>query len=305
MHTRRKFIQKTTATSTFIALGGLALSSFNKPKDTRITILHTNDTHSQVAPLPSNHYKYPGLGGFSRRAALVDNIRNNNPNTLLLDAGDIFQGTPYFNYFGGELEFKLMSMLDYDVATLGNHDFDDGIDGLLSQLPNANFDFVSANYDFSKTALDGLIKPYKIFIKDGIKIGVFGLGIELDGLVSKSLYKETTYLNPIEIAQDTVRDLKEKGKCDLVICLSHLGYHYKNNPDKICDLQLARNTKDIDLIIGGHTHTLLPKPIVEKNNAGKNVLINQCGKSGIYMGQIDFYFSTDGSKTANGKSIIV
>ena len=305
MQTRRKFIQKTAATSAFIGLGGLSLSSFEKSKDTRITILHTNDVHSQIEPLPNNHYKYPGLGGFARRATLVDDIRKENPNTLLLDAGDIFQGTPYFNYFGGELEFKLMSMLGYDLATLGNHDFDNGINGFLSQLPNSDFDFVSANYDFSNTVLDGLVKPYKIFIKDGIKIGVFGLGVELEGLVSKRLYKETKYLNPIEITQDITRELKEKQQCDLVICLSHIGYYYKNNPDKICDLQLARNTKDIDLIIGGHTHTLLPKPTIEKNSVGENVLVNQCGKSGVYMGQIDFHFSSDGSKLAKGKSIIV
>jgi len=305
MQTRRKFIQKTAGTSAFIGLGGLSLSSFNKPKDTHITILHTNDVHSQIEPLPSNHYKYPGLGGFARRATIVDDIRKTNPNTLLLDAGDIFQGTPYFNYFGGELEFKLMSMLGYDLATLGNHDFDNGINGFLSQLPNANFDFVSANYDFSNTVLDGMVKPYKIFIKDGIKIGVFGLGVELEGLVSKRLYKETKYLNPVEITQGITRELKEEQQCDLIICLSHIGYNYKNNSNKICDLQLARNTKDIDLIIGGHTHTLLPKPTIEKNSVGENVLVNQCGKSGVYMGQIDFYFSSDGSKIANGKSIIV
>lgn len=305
MHNRRKFLQKTATAGVFIGLGGLSLSAVNKSKDTHITILHTNDVHSQIEPLPSNHYKYPRLGGFARRATIVDDIRKKNPNTLLLDAGDIFQGTPYFNYFGGELEFKLMSMLGYDVATLGNHDFDNGINGFLSQLSNANFDFVSANYDFSNTVLDGLVKPYKIFIKNRIKIGVFGLGVELEGLVSKRLYKETKYLNPIEITQDITRELKEEQQCDLVICLSHIGYHYKNNPDKICDLQLARKTKNIDLIIGGHTHTLFTKPIIEKNSIGENVLINQCGKSGVYMGQIDFYFSSNGSKTANGKSIIV
>lgn len=305
MQTRRSFIQKTAATTAFVGLGGFSLSSFNKPNDTHITILHTNDVHSQIEPLPHNHYKYPGLGGFARRATLVDTIRKQNPNTLLLDAGDIFQGTPYFNYFGGELEFKLMSMLGYDVATLGNHDFDNGIDGFVTQLPNASFDFVSANYDFSNTALQGKVKPYKIVIKNGIKIGVFGLGVELEGLVSKRLYKETKYLNPVEIAQDITRELKEIEKCDLVICLSHIGYYYKNNPDKVSDLILARNTKDIDLIIGGHTHTLLPKPTIEKNSIGENVLINQCGKSGVYMGKVDFYFSKDGSKTAKGKSIIV
>ncbi len=305
MQNRRKFIKNVTASTAFVGLGGLSLSSFNTPKNKRITILHTNDVHSQIEPLPNNHYKYPGLGGFARRAAQIDTIRKENPHTLLLDAGDIFQGTPYFNYFGGELEFKLMSMLGYDLATLGNHDFDNGIDGFYKQLPNANFDFVSANYDFTNTILEGKVKPYKIFIKDGIKIGVFGLGVALEGLVTPKLYKETKYLDPITISQDIVKELKEEQHCDLIICLSHLGYYYKKSPTKICDLELARQTKDIDLIIGGHTHTLLPKPTIEKNSVGENVLINQCGKSGVYMGQIDFYFSADGSKTANGKSIIV
>lgn len=305
MQNRRSFLQKTAATTAFVGLGGLSLSACNKPLEKRITILHTNDVHSQIEPLPNNHYKYPGLGGFARRATIIESIRKESPNTLLLDAGDIFQGTPYFNYFGGELEFKLMSMLGYDLATLGNHDFDNGIDGFLSQLPNANFEFVSANYDFKNTILDGKVKPYKLFIKDGIKIGVFGLGVELEGLVNKRLYKETKYIDPIEITQDIVNELKEQHQCDLVICLSHIGYHYKNNPDKICDLQLARKTKNIDLIIGGHTHTLLPKPTIEKNSIGENVLVNQCGKSGVYMGQIDFHFSSDGNKTAKGKSILV
>lgn len=305
MQNRRSFIQKTLAGTAFVGLGGLSLSSCNLHKKKTITILHTNDVHSQIEPLPGNHYKYPNLGGFARRATLVEQIRQENPNTLLLDAGDIFQGTPYFNYFGGELEFKLMSMLNYDVATLGNHDFDNGLDGLLSQLPHAKFDFVSANYGFENTILDGKIQPYKIIVKDGIKIGVFGLGVALEGLVNKNLSKETTWQHPIEIAQDISRELKEIQKCDLIICLSHIGYHYKKNPDKVCDLQLAAQTKDIDLIIGGHTHTLLPKPTVTKNSVNKDVLINQCGKSGVYMGRVDFHFSTDGEKTAKGKSIVV
>jgi 5'-nucleotidase len=306
MQSRRKFIKKSALSATLISLdGGVSLGSCNIPEKTHITILHTNDIHSQIEPLPNNHYKYPGLGGFSRRATLIENIRKENPNTLLLDAGDIFQGTPYFNYFGGELEFKLMSILGYDAVTLGNHDFDNGLNGLLSQMPNAKFNFVSANYNFNNTLLNGFIKPYSIFMKNNIKIGVFGLGVELEGLVSKSLYKETVYLNPLEIANDTVRELKENKKCDLVICLSHLGYAYKNNLEKICDIQLARQTKDIDLIIGGHTHTLLSKPTIEKNSIGKNVIINQCGKSGIAMGKIDFYISKNGDKNIQGASIIV
>jgi 5'-nucleotidase len=225
---------------------------------------------------------------------------------LLLDAGDVFQGTPYFNYYGGELELKLMSMMKYDLATLGNHDFDNGIEGFYSQLPHANFDFVSANYDFKNTALDTHIKPYKIFHKDGIKIGVFGLGIELKGLVDKKNYKETVYNDPIEIAQDITRILRKEQKCDLVICLSHLGYQYKNNDEnKISDLKLAQKTQDIDLIIGGHTHTFLDKPTIVKNAVGNEVLVNQVGCYGLYLGRIDFYFDTNKQNIAKGKAIVV
>lgn len=208
----------------------------------------------------------------------------------MFDAGDIFQGTPYFNFYGGELEFKLMSMLKYDVATIGNHDFDNGINGLYAQLPHAKFDFISANYDFTNTVMDTHVKPYKTFVKDGIKIGVFGLGIELQGLVNKAAYKETVYLDPIEIAQDMSRILKTEEACDLIICLSHLGYEYKKAPSKISDIKLAKATQDIDLIIGGHTHTFLDKPTVETNAVGKSVLVNQVGCYGLYLGKIDFYF---------------
>ena len=190
MITRRTFVKQSIAGTAFLGLGGLNSCKSNSNTTKTITILHTNDVHSQIAPLPSNHYKYPGLGGFSRRASVIEAIKRENPNTLLLDAGDIFQGTPYFNYFGGELEFKLMSKLGYDFATLGNHDFDNGIEGFYKQLPHANFNFVSSNYDFKNTVLNGLVKPYAIKNIDGIKIGIFGLGVELNGLVNKSLYKD-------------------------------------------------------------------------------------------------------------------
>lgn len=302
---RRNFIQQTAATTALITLGGLGLQSFKASKVKKITILHTNDVHSHIDPFGTDDGRNANKGGVARRASLVESIRNENPSTLLLDAGDIFQGTPYFNYYGGELEFKLMSMLKYDAATIGNHDFDNGIDGLYAQLPNAKFDFVSSNYDFTNTVMDTHVKPYKIFYKDGIKIGVFGLGIELEGLVGKNNYKETKYLNPIEIAQDMSRILKTNEKCDLVICLSHLGYHYRNSPETVSDLTLAKATKDIDLIIGGHTHTFLPKPTIEKNSDNKNVLVNQVGCYGLYLGKIDFYFDSDKNKSANGTSIIV
>jgi 5'-nucleotidase len=257
---------------------------------TKITILHTNDVHSHIEAFGPNDGRNANKGGVARRAALVESLRKNNPNTLLLDAGDIFQGTPYFNFYGGELEFKLMSMLKYDVATIGNHDFDNGINGLYAQLPHAKFDFISANYDFKNTVMDTHVKPYKTFVKDGIKIGVFGLGIELQGLVNKAAYKETVYLDPIEIAKDMSRVLKTEEGCDLIICLSHLGYEYKKIPSKISDIKLAKATQDIDLIIGGHTHTFLDKPTVETNAVGKSVLVNQVGCYGLYLGKIDFYF---------------
>ena len=303
---RREFIKNTAATSSLLTFGGLTLNSFNTVENVKkITILHTNDTHSHIDPFPDDDPKNPNQGGAARRAIIVEKIRSEEENVLLLDAGDIFQGTPYFNYYGGELEFKIMSMLEYDLATLGNHDFDNGIDGFYSQLPHAKFDFVSANYDFKNTVLDGIVKPYKVFKKAGLKIGVFGLGVELEGLVDKKLYKETVYNNPIDVTKDIVRQLKEIEKCDLVICLSHLGFKYKNEPEKVCDILLAQQTKDIDLIIGGHTHTFLDKPVVEKNSKGKDVLINQVGCYGINLGRIDFYFSNDKKHYNQNKNIII
>ena len=261
---RRDFIQKTAASSALLGLANIGLSSFATLDTKKITILHTNDVHSHIDPFPADHPRNPNMGGAARRAALIESIKQEEEHVVLLDAGDIFQGTPYFNYYGGELEFKLMSMMHYDVATMGNHDFDNGIDGFYAQLPHAKFDFVSANYDFKNTVLNEIVKPYKIINKGGIKIGIFGLGIELEGLVDKKAYKETVYLDPVEIAQDMTRILKHNKKCDLVICLSHLGFSYKNEPNKISDLVFAKKTKDIDLIIGGHTHTFLDKPVVEK-----------------------------------------
>ncbi|WP_343624394.1 metallophosphatase [Flavobacterium lindanitolerans] len=302
---RRDFIQKTVAGSALLTVGGLSLSSFNTLNKKHITILHTNDVHSHIDPFPPTDAKNPNMGGVSRRASLIESIRRENPNVLLLDAGDIFQGTPYFNYYGGELEFKLMSMMKYDLATMGNHDFDNGIDGFYSQLHNAKFDFVSANYDFKNTVLDGIVKPYKIFIKDGIKIGVFGLGVELDGLVDKKNYKETIYNDPVSVSQEMTRILKTQERCDLIICLSHIGYAYKNDPDKISDLKLAAATRDIDLIIGGHTHTFLDKPTIVKNLDGIDTLVNQVGCYGINLGRIDFYFDTDKNKIHSGRTIVV
>ena len=302
---RRNFLGKTVAASSFVGLGGLTLGSCLHRDLKKITILHTNDVHSHIDPFPATHSRFSNNGGISRRASLINQIRQENPNTLLLDAGDIFQGTPYFNFYGGELEFKMMSMLGYDAATIGNHDFDNGIDGLLAQVPNASFKLLSANYDFTNTVMNGFVDPYKIFLVDGIKIGVFGLGIQLAGLVTKNLYKETVYLNPVEIAQDMGRILKEEHQCDLIICLSHLGFEYTRNDQIPSDVNLCAQTENIDLIIGGHTHTFLEKPVIRKNRKGKRVLINQVGCYGINLGRIDFYFDSKMKSAQDGLSIVV
>tara|TARA_Y100000991_G_scaffold97813_1_gene73787 strand:+ start:147 stop:1058 length:912 start_codon:yes stop_codon:yes gene_type:complete len=293
---RRKFLKNSVFGS--LALGSTIHNYSCETSDLKkITILHTNDVHSHIEPFSSEHSEFPNQGGFERRSTLVNSIRNNNPNTLLFDAGDIFQGTPYFNFFNGELEFKLMSLLKYDAVTIGNHDFDNGITGLYEQMPKASFDFLISNYDFSNTILEGKTKNYKIYNKSRIKIGVFGLGIELEGLVTKELYKETKYLDPIEISRDISNKLKFEENCDLIICLSHLGYKYNNLPDRICDYNLAKKSNHIDLIIGGHTHTFMNKPIVLKNEKGSDVIINQVGCFGLYLGQIDFFFDRNNKRS--------
>ncbi|MFL2633567.1 MAG: bifunctional metallophosphatase/5'-nucleotidase [Candidatus Marisimplicoccus sp.] len=294
---RRKFIYN----SGLASLSVMGLSSCNlNSRDLKITILHTNDVHSQIDPFPSGHNLYPNKGGFAKRASLFQELVTINPNTLIFDAGDIFQGTPYFNFFQGELELNLMKKMGYNAATIGNHEFDAGLKTLKKNILNNNFQFISSNYDFTNTELEGLIDKYKIYNKGGIKIGVFGLGIELKGLVSPSLYGETRYYDPVDIAKDISSKLKFEKGCDLVVCISHLGHQYQN--DKISDTELAKLTSNIDLIIGGHTHTLLKEPLILNNYLGEEVIINQVGSSGVFVGKIDFNFTND-NKSSN-KSIV-
>ncbi|WP_207429684.1 metallophosphoesterase [Pedobacter sp. SYSU D00535] len=284
---RRSFIKNTLASSALIALGGLG-SAFSFDDITKLTILHTNDWHSRIDPFPMDDVDYPGRGGIAQRAALINRIRAEEKNVLLLDAGDIFQGTPYFNFYGGELEFKLMSMLGYDAATMGNHDFDIGLDGFAKQLMHAKFPFLTANYDFSNTILSGKTRKYKVFEKGRIRIGVFGLGIELAGIVNKPQYGDTVYLDPVKTAQEMEIILKRDEKCHLVVCLSHLGFRYPNK--KVSDVVIAENTRYIDLIIGGHSHTFMNTPEVMMNLDKKPVLINQVGFAGLNLGRLDFVF---------------
>ena len=285
---RRSFIKTLSASAALLAIGANPLAAAAKERITKLTILHTNDVHSRIEPFPEDGSRNAGLGGVARRASLIKQIRAEEEQVLLLDAGDIFQGTPYFNLYGGELEIKLMSKLGYDAATMGNHDFDAGIDGFDKQLKHANFPFLIANYDFSGTVLEGKTQPFKVFQKGVLKIGVFGLGIALEGLVEASNYGQIKYLDPIPVANQIANQLKQEQQCDLVICLSHLGYSYKDN--KVSDKLLADQTSGIDLIIGAHTHTFMTAPEIRKNKQGEEVRIFQVGFAGINLGRIDYYF---------------
>ncbi|PHI20847.1 metallophosphatase [Lewinellaceae bacterium SD302] len=292
---RRVFLQRSFYGSLLVAADPLgAAERVTSLAGPRLTILHTNDWHSRIDPFPAGSGRNANQGGAIRRAALIDKIRSEEELVLLLDSGDVFQGTPYFNFFAGELEFKLMSQMGYDAGTIGNHDFDAGIDGLAKQLPNLNFPLLSANYDFKGTPMEGKTLPYHIIEKGPIKIGLFGLGIELDGLVPAKLIGETKYQDPVERANFTAKLLKENKKCDLVICLSHLGYRYRGN--KVSDVVLAGNSRNIDLILGGHTHTFMRKPDSIPDLDGEPTTINQVGFGGLRLGRLDIGFDKSRSE---------
>jgi 5'-nucleotidase len=297
---RRDFLKNTFLSSVAVGMGLSSTELFGgvegliDEQATKLTILHTNDMHSRIEPFPEGSGKWQGLGGMAARASLIKKIRQEEKNVLLLDAGDVFQGTPYFNFFGGELEYKLMSSMGYDATTMGNHDFDLGLEGFLKQQPHAKFQVLVANYDFSKTILKDITKPYTIFQKGLFKVGVFGIGIELNGLVPKKLAGDTIYKSPIDTAKEMVQELKAK-KCNLIICLSHLGYQYED-PNIISDHALAQQVNGIDLIIGGHTHTLLEQANTLKSPDGSPVLVNQVGWAGLCLGRIDFVLGKDKTK---------
>lgn len=291
---RRKFIQ---STGVFLGVGTLSplMAKLYDSDFEKVTILHTNDVHSHIDAFPKNHSKHAHQGGVAHRSVLINTIRSTEKNVLLLDAGDIFQGTPYFNLFQGQMEYDVMNYLKYDAATIGNHDFDIGMEGLEVQLKRANFSMLNANYIVKDTILGDYVKPYQIFERSGIKIGVFGIGIELKGLVPDNLCKGVVYQDPVSIFKKQEELLKEQG-CDIIVCLSHLGYSYKE--DKISDLGLAEISKFTDLIIGGHTHTFLDKPRRLKNALGNDVIVNQAGWAGLQLGRVDFYVDKS-QKTAS------
>jgi 5'-nucleotidase len=290
MQSRRKFItQSALAAGAILTTGNIFAEMQQENALKKLTILHTNDVHSRLEPFPMDGSRNQGLGGVAARAALIQKIRNEGGQVLLLDAGDIFQGTPFFNLYKGEPEMKAMAAMGYDAVTMGNHDFDAGLQNFVTQLGHAQFPVLLCNYDFANTPMEFKYQPYKIFKKGKLKIGVTGVGIEMSGLVPDSLFGNTKYLDPIQKANETAAILKKEQGCDMVICLSHLGYKYNNN--KVSDIVLAKETQNIDLIIGAHTHTFLDAPEIYKNKVGSDVLVNQVGWAGIMLGRLDFDFA--------------
>lgn len=301
MINRRKFLQASIAGGAALALpqsraqlfSTSAWSAISSPLlevaagETLITILHTNDTHSQIDPLPENDKQYGGKGGVARRASLVKRVRKENPNTLMIDAGDVFQGTPYFNFYKGEVEYKSMSLIGYDVVTLGNHEFDNGVDSLVAAMKFANFDFVSANYGVQGTPLEARVKRYVVRTFGGVRVGLFGLGVSPDNLITPQNFKGVKYLDPVKSARDVVEVLRQRERCNLIIAMSHLGYFPNAKEGEIGDTQVASQVDGIDFIASGHTHTFMQRPVLTKQPSGNDTIIFQVGKSGIYVGRVD------------------
>jgi len=305
MPTRRYFIKQSVFTAASFLAAHPLLNAASEFIPERLTILHTNDVHSRLDPFPADAGINAGKGGIAARAALINNIRKEGNPVLLLDAGDIFQGTPYFNLYKGEPEIKAMAKMGYEAGIMGNHDFDAGLENFASQVSaHANFPVVMSNYDFSNTPMENRYQPYKIIRKGNLKIGILGVGIELMGLVPENLFGNTKYLDPVQEANKIAYLLKKQKKCDFIVCLSHLGNRYRDS--KVSDEKLAKDSENIDLIIGGHTHTFLEAPIVYKNKKGEDVIVNQVGWGGINLGRLDFEFSKfSGKKLSKSSSITI
>jgi 5'-nucleotidase len=288
---RRSFVRNIIAGGTCVYFGTVPSEIFSRDELVTLTILHTNDLHYHIEPFSGSSDRFNGKGGIARISEYAKTCRNENPATLLFDAGDMFQGTPYFNFFRGDLIFEVMTTAGYDAGTIGNHEFDNGLSGIAEALPAAGFPILSSNYDFTGTVLAGKFHPWKIFRKSGLKIGVYALGIELKGLVADKNFGNTKYIDPVKTALEMEEFLKKEKNCDLVICLSHLGLKYQD--EKVSDMVLAGQTAFTDLIIGGHTHTFLEKPVVTKNKSGNQVIVNQASWGGLVIGRIDFVFEKD------------
>lgn len=254
-----------------------------------LEVLHTNDTHSCIMPLNPNlaDTAVAGRGGFLRRVAMIKEERAKNPDLLLIDSGDFSQGSPFYTMFKGDVEIGLMNLMGYDAVTIGNHEFDFGLENMARIFKMAKFPVVCANYDFTGTCVEGLVKPYVIIKRNGLKIGLFGLSPQLEGLVDLSKCKGVTYLDPVEVGNRVAAELKHDKKCDVVICVSHLGWL---RPDEMGDQKLLASSKDIDLVLGGHSHSYF-KDLRYVNNAdGKAVPVDQNGKNAMYVGKLTLSF---------------
>ena len=301
MTTRRNFLGAAVAAGVTLSLP-MGLRSLYAPArarvwapllepqkgETLITVLHTNDTHSQIDPILDNDKTYAGKGGVARRATLVKRVRKENPNTLLIDGGDVLQGTPYFNFYKGEVEYKAMSLIGYDAGTIGNHEFDNGVESLAKALQFANFDIVSTNYDVRGSALESKVKTHVVKEVGGLRVGLFGMGIRPEGLITPDNFKPLQYLDPVRMARGVTKLLREQERCTLVLGMSHLGYYPDAKNGEVGDSQVAAQVDGIDFIASGHTHTFMERPVLQKTPAGKDTIIFQVGRSGIYVGRIDF-----------------
>ncbi len=270
---------------TFLLCFQLAAFSADKVK---LVILHTNDTHSQVEPSEKSSLATSDMGGYARRMGVIEKIRSEEKNVLLLDAGDYWQGTPYFNFFNGRIEIDALNRMKYDATTLGNHEFDNGTDTLAAVIQNLNNPLISSNYDVTNSVIRDFVKPWIVIKKAGLKIGVMALNVNPESLILESNIRDVNYIDPVAKAQEISEYLKNKEKCDLIICLSHLGSD--KDSKSVNDFEIARKTKFIDVIIGGHSHTMLENTKTQ-NAAGRDVIIAQMAKSGFYLGRIDLQLS--------------
>ncbi len=305
MLNRRKFLQTAgLATGALLSQQVVGRDLYEEDAEQKLTILHTNDVHSRLEPFPMDGSRNQGLGGVAARAEAIKKIRANAEQVLLVDAGDIFQGTPYFNFYKGEPEMKAMAAMGYEAVTMGNHDFDAGLENFATQLKHVNFPVVIANYDFTDTPMEGKSVPYHIIRKGKLKIGLTGVGIEMKGLVPDNLAGNTKYLDPVAEASRRAEYLKRERDCDMVVCLSHLGFGYREK-NKMSDEILARESKYIDVIVGGHTHSFFDAPVVYKNKFGSDVVINQVGWAGIVLGRMDFGFQRNKKKNLEASHSVI
>lgn len=279
---RRSFLATLGAAS----LVPLALRGQGAQADGRVTLLHTNDTHSRIEPFPAGNGALSGKGGIARRSAMVKQLRRVLGPCLLLDAGDVFQGTPYFNQYKGLLDYELMSLAGYDAGTLGNHDFDNGVEGLLAAMSKARFPFVNCNLDMKGAPkLAARVQPWLVKELPGLKVGITGVIVGFTGLVAPKNHAGVTWRDPAESLRPVVKRLREQEKVDLMVVLSHLGHDMKGHaPD---DLSLPGQVPGIDVIIGGHSHTFLEAPVKVKQAEGETI-INQVGFGGVNLGRLDF-----------------